>query len=525
MRRRGFAGGLIALFVFAGAIYGVLSLNWHFRHADYRSTKVVRILPGEFPNAPRLSASNKAEALRALKTTWFTDGNEGYFLDSPTGMQNVFSLYDTLWWSRYAHSAGRSPELVPSEMSKWLLPLTQLRSLGTADTVGAPEMAVLDASVALARDYRLKDISPGKIAVALESLRLGSKYKSSRSAPAGDWASTATAIRTLISLGEPIPNQVKTLVGSNIARGQTSRTIDQISVFILPILSASINLGESVNGWQATVDWLRSVSSSLPIEESVAITAQIHEASPAFRGLATPAELCKRFNDSVSANIGRADPHLFADAAEIGCATKTVAIPAASPGGWPNPQAQSRALVDTYYGALLARSSGVLAHYTRQIAKFNADGTAQPLFSLISGIVGCSDSTCRFNTGASITDEKSLIPNLEVCIMRRSIGEHQKPSSNAFASVNSRNQFVRMIVEELKARCYLSPSDHAIASRIANQFSTGHSLELISAKSWVLGEPLPPVAASSGYDLGILERMVLANWNYTDTSSMPALAF
>lgn len=109
--------------------------------------------------------------------------------------------------------------------------------------------------------------------------------------------------------------------------------------------------------------------------------------------------------------------------------------------------------------------------------------------------------------------------------MHGSNREHQEPSADAYATGSSQNQFAQMIVEELKARCERSSSHHTEASRMADQMSTSQSLELISARSWVLGEPLPPMAASMGHDLGILKRMILTNWNYTDKSSLPALAF
>ena len=108
--------------------------------------------------------------------------------------------------------------------------------------------------------------------------------------------------------------------------------------------------------------------------------------------------------------------------------------------------------------------------------------------------------------------------------MHGSNREHQEPPADDHSKGSSQNQFVQMIVKELTARCERSSSLHKLASGIAHRFPTGESLELLSARSWVLGEPLPPVAASKGDDLGILERMVLTNWNYTDKSSMPALA-
>lgn len=525
MRRRGLAGGLVALFILVGAVSGASSLDRHFRNVNNSSLNAIRILPGEFPDALRLSALAKAQTLEALRVAWFTNGNEGYFLDNPGGMQNIFSLYDTLWWSRYARLVGTSAEIDTAELGNWVLPLTELRSLGTADTSGAPDIAVLGASVALAHDYRLNSISPSKVVAAFDLLRLGSLYKSSRSASVGDWTSTAIAVQALKLVGASVPEQVRTSVIRNVARAQESRAKAQISLFILPMLSASIDLGEPMDGWRGTVMWLRSIMSSLPMEKSVSIAAQIHEASPAFRNLAMPPDLCNRFRDSVRANVGGLDPHLLADAAEIGCTYKGVTIPAVSLGGWPNLQAKSQALVDTYYGTLLARGSGVLENYARQIAKFNADRSAMPLFALISAIVGCADSPCLIPSTTRTTNVKSLITSLEVCIMHGSNREHQEPSADAYATGSSQNQFAQMIVEELKARCERSSSHHTEASRMANQMSTSQSLELISARSWVLAEPLPLMAVSMGHDLGILKRMVLANWNYTDRFSLPALAF
>jgi len=209
------------------------------------------------------------------------------------------------------------------------------------------------------------------------------------------------------------------------------------------------------------------------------------------------------------------------DAIQDGCDQVHVHIPPSGPIGWPSARAVSGAPQATYYGALIASDIGSLSNYAPAIREFNSD-TSGPLYAQIAAIVGCAHSTCMsVFQGAK---DKGLFAMFawETCLVT-----HKPPQVAGLDGISrssDRDQFVGMFIDELESRCTGNPALHKSAAQLAEVLPTAGSTELLSAKAWVLRRPISDLSRDiPGKDVGVLERVVLMHWDYTDVGSAPAL--
>lgn len=517
MKARWLAGGIAATAAIAMVI-GTAVIN--HRSASVPDPRQINLSSDTVTEALNLPDSSRQEIAESLHDHWFTDGRVGYFLDAPGGPDDIVSLYSTLWWSRYSAAVHTKTPVDPAVVRQWLAPLTELNAKGSADTATEPDMALISDAVSLAHDLGLP-ISKEGVSTAVQRLLVNGMYRLDSTSVSGDWGSTAMAISVLRVVGAAIPESVTRAVLQQAKAAQEDRSPDAVTSAILPLLRASIELGMDPGEWSSTVAWIGSQLPTLSPDAQVSIVKQIRETNTAFGSLAVEPGTCEKLNASFSHSSSAPDPHLAFDATQVGCDRADITIPPAGPMGWPSDRALSAAPQATYYGALIALKLGSLDDYSSLIRAFNNDPT-KPLYAPISSITGCATSPCKVLLQNGGDKGLSAMYAWETCLTT-----HRRPANpdlDQASQASDRNKFVGMFIDEMQSRCTGDASLHNDAVGFAESLPTASSTELLSAKAWILGKPIKDVAQSvTGMDVGLLERTVLLNWDYSDRSSAPAL--
>jgi hypothetical protein len=476
--------------------------------------------------------------LAQLRRRWFTNGRDGFFLDPVGSVGNALSLYNSLWWWKYSRSVGVDAGLNATEVQGWLSPLIGDPNSGLADSSGAPLVGILEAGTELELGLNISPDAP-RLSSGIDSLRIGGLYasKTSGNAPpptTGDWSSTGTAVRVLRLIREQPPEIVKQEIRNASSRAKSDRKIGDVATFIVPVLTASILIGDPLGPWLSEIEWIRSTVTSMPTTPAVEITASLNEVAPGLKTSATPAE-CREFYDQVLSEARSVDPHLLVNALSVGCSRPDVPIPVHGIAGWPNAQALSSALSSTMYGLLVTNGiqTGGLNAYREAVRDALRNGilpgrtgvvgraTARTVAALVDCQAGCL-SRQEVETPGSVAEGLAVAQDALTARLFGEVSPHvdaQLLSRLASSGDQEVHRALRKSLGQLGLNGQLGNVPNGTDLRNTQPVS---SPELIALGAWAEGRSLTPnerakVLNRSGIaPYGLLEGTVLANWDYKD---------
>jgi hypothetical protein len=345
---------------------------------------------------PTATGGPTATASDLVLDSWVTAGRGGYFVSGAwDNLTPAFSLYTTVWTAELDAFAGVPTGLDAAAVARWAGPALGGGQQGS----GLPAVAQVTFATRLFKLVGAR-VDATTVATALESLRVGSMYRSAPTA-APDWGSTAVAVETLRSVASPVPPDVAQGIRQVLASADPA-ALDAHSVTDqwIPVLKAAVALRATL----APADMSKAAALVTPSMKAaatlppgvvrVADTADLRDLATAL-GVAAPdprvASWCGTLVDPSgrvdAAGVDPGDPQVTLGALRLGCprvARPTSGAPSRS--GWPGPTALDSALRASVAGYRVARATGLADRFTTAL-RWSAEhtfkaGAADPFGSL-----------------------------------------------------------------------------------------------------------------------------------------------
>lgn len=309
-----------------------------------------------------------------LADSWVEDGQVGYFVDAVAGSAGAglvappFSLHETYWNVLLGQvDPSRTDRLAPERVAVWL----RRAAVGDLPGAGLPPIGQISYATEIAARVGVP-LDRSAVERSIAALRTGPLYRPTTEMTAGDWGSTALAVRALASLGLPVPEETARAARDRIANQPTSVTVQTVVAELVPAIEV---IGHAY-GRSAPSPW----SAGLPrlIE---ALRATLDSSTPDGPVLATRQQLAEA-GRLLGRTVGPVDDRWCAAgrpagtssqlrfyALSLGCAG--VPVPERTPysrAGWPLAAGPVEVLESTVAGARVAAMLGALPDFSARIA-------------------------------------------------------------------------------------------------------------------------------------------------------------